>query len=135
MKKNHIQLLLFIFSIGLIMSSFTFYTPQEDWAVPAKYKNMKNPTKADQDVDIAKSLYDKHCKSCHGKSGLGDGPKSKELDTDAGDFSVAKFQAQSDGELFYKTTFGRDDMPAYDKKIANDEDRWLIVNYMRTFKK
>ncbi len=134
MKKSHIQLLLFIFSIGLLMS-FTVKTNQEAWVVPAKYKNMKNPTKAGEDVDIAKALYEKHCKSCHGKVGLGDGSKSKELDTEPGDFSSAKFQNQSDGELFYKTTFGRDDMPAYEKKVASDEDRWLIVNYLRTFKK
>jgi mono/diheme cytochrome c family protein len=86
-------------------------------------------------MDIAKQLYDKHCKSCHGKVGLGDGPKAKELDTKCGDFSSAAFQGQSDGELYYKTTFGRDDMPAYDKKIADDNDRWLLVHYMRTFKK
>ena len=134
MKTNHIQLLLLVFSIGLL-TSFTMSNKQEAWVVPAKYKNMKNPTDVGVDLDIAKGLYDKHCKSCHGKSGLGDGPKSKELDTDTGDFSIAKFQDQSDGELFYKTTVGRDDMPAYDKKIASDEDRWLIVNYMRTFKK
>ena len=49
-----------------------------------------------------------------------------------GDFSSEDFQAQTDGELFYKTTFGRDDMPEYTKKMPDDEDRWLIVNYMRT---
>ena len=89
----------------------------------------------DEGKIIAKQLYSKHCKSCHGRTGLGDGPKAKELDTPSGDFSIDSFQSQSDGELFYKTTFGRDDMPAYDKKIKNDEDRWLIVHYMRTFKK
>jgi mono/diheme cytochrome c family protein len=104
--------------------------------VPAKYKKMENPVTWDKEGElIAKQLYSKHCKSCHGKSGLGDGPKAKELDTPSGDFSLPEFHAQSDGALFYKTTFGRDDMPAYDKKIPSDEDRWLIVHYMRTFKK
>jgi mono/diheme cytochrome c family protein len=30
------------------------------------------------------------------------------------------------------TTTGKDEMPAYDKKIPNDEDRWMLVHYMRT---
>ena len=93
---------------------------------------MKNPIDAGTDKAIGKSLYSKHCKSCHGKEGYGDGPKAEEQDGDLGDFSTAEFQAQSDGSLFYKTTFGRDDMPEYMKKMPDDEDRWLIVNYMRT---
>jgi mono/diheme cytochrome c family protein len=102
------------------------------WVVPAKYQTMKNPTDPKVDLAIGKSLYGKHCKSCHGSEGYGDGVKAKEMKGDLGDFSSKKFQAQTDGALFYKTTFGRDDMPAYNKKIPSDEDRWLIVNYMRT---
>src|SRR5210317_1093618 len=111
--------------------SFTTYV-QEEWKVPEKYQNMKNPTDPTVDLAIGKQLYNKHCKSCHGAEGYGDGPKADEMDGDLGDFSSEEYQAQSDGALFYKTTFGRDDMPEYTKKIPNDEDRWLIVNYMRT---
>lgn len=102
------------------------------WEVPYKYVTMKNPVPAKQDGSIAKSLYDKHCKSCHGKEGYGDGPKAAELTGNLGDFSSAKFQKQTDGELFYKTSFGRDDMPEFYKKIPDAEDIWLVVNYMRT---
>jgi mono/diheme cytochrome c family protein len=102
------------------------------WQVPAKYQTMKNPTNPKDDVAIGKSLYSKHCKSCHGSEGYGDGPKADEMTGDLGDFSTEEFQTQSDGELFYKTTFGRADMPEYTKKIPDDEDRWLLVNYMRT---
>ena len=123
-------------AVALICFSFAPGFFQDNWEVPAKYKKMENPVTWDKEGElIAKQLYSKHCKSCHGKDGLGDGPKAKELDTPSGDFSIAAFQDQSDGELFYKTTFGRDDMPAYDKKISSDEDRWLIVHYMRTLKK
>ena len=102
-----------------------------NWEIPAKYKTMKNPTDPAIDLSIGKSLYSKHCKSCHGSEGYGDGPKADEMKGDLGDFSSKMFQAQSDGELFYKTTFGRDDMPEYIKKMPDDEDRWLVVNYMR----
>ncbi|HCE54305.1 MAG TPA: cytochrome C [Lutibacter sp.] len=95
---------------------------------------MKNPTDPKVDLAIGKSLYVKHCKSCHGSEGYGDGTKAKEMKGDLGDFSTAKFQKQSDGALFYKTSFGRNDMPEFTKKISSDEDRWLVVNYMRTLK-
>jgi len=102
-----------------------------DWKVPAKYQTMKNPIPAKTDAAIGKSLYSKHCKSCHGSEGYGDGTKAADMKGDLGDFSSAKFQKQSDGALFYKTTTGRDDMPEFSKKLT-DEDRWLVVNYMRT---
>jgi mono/diheme cytochrome c family protein len=106
------------------------------WEVPAKYKTMKNPVKAKAEATTTgKALYAKHCKSCHGAKGLGDGPKAAGLKTFSGDFSSAAFQSMTDGELFFKTSFGRDEMPAYDKKIADEADRWALVNYMRTFKK
>lgn len=125
-----------IFFIGIV--SFVFYSfttiVQDKWVVPEKYVNMKNPTDPSVDIAIGKSLYNKHCKSCHGAEGYGDGTKANEVEGDLGDFSSAKFQAQTDGALFYKTTFGRDDMPEYTKKMPDDEDRWLIVNYMRKLK-
>ena len=120
--------------IGII--SFAFYSfttlAQEPWKVPAKYQTMKNPIAPKTDAAIGKSLYTKHCKSCHGAEGFGDGTKAKEMKGDLGDFSSKAFQKQTDGDLFYKTTFGRKDMPEFAKKIPSDEDRWLIVNYMRT---
>ena len=120
--------------IGVILIALYSFTSfvQEEWEVPEKYEKMENPIAADTDAEIGKSLYSKHCKSCHGKEGYGDGPKAEEQDGDLGDFSTEEFQAQSDGALFYKSTFGREDMPEYTKKMPDDEDRWLVVNYMRT---
>ncbi|MFK5879652.1 MAG: cytochrome c [Flavobacteriaceae bacterium] len=124
----------FLTIIGVLsfaLFSFTSFI-QEEWKVPEKYVNMKNPIDPDEDRSIGKSLYSKHCKSCHGKEGYGDGKKADEVEGDLGDFSSEETQSQTDGELFYKTTFGRDDMPEYTKKMPDDEDRWLIINYIRT---
>ncbi|HKK62768.1 MAG TPA: c-type cytochrome, partial [Bacteroidales bacterium] len=71
---------------------------------------------------------------CHGREGLGDGPKARRLETFAGDFSGDYYQNQTDGEHFYKTLVGRDEMPGYENKMS-EEDIWSIVSYMRTFKK
>ena len=124
----------FLTIIGIISFAFYSFTTlvQEEWKVPAKYQTMKNPIAAKTDAAIGKSLFTKHCKSCHGAEGYGDGPKAKEMKGDLGDFSTKEFQKQSDGALFYKTTTGRNDMPEFAKKVPSDEDRWLIVNYMRT---
>ena len=129
-----IKILSFVGLITFLFFSFSLLVDQDEWVVPDEYKTMSNPTdKADKEnMAIGKSLYNKHCKSCHGKEGFGDGPKADEQEGDLGDFSTVEFQKQTDGELFYKTSFGRDDMPKYTKKIPDDEDRWLVVNYMRT---
>ena len=125
--------LLLIGIVSFALYSFTSMV-QEEWKVPEKYEKMKNPTDPTVDLDIGKSLYNKHCKSCHGKEGYGDGTKADEVEGDLGDFSTAEFQAQSDGALFYKSYIGRDDMPNYEKKIPEAEDMWLVVNYVRTLK-
>jgi mono/diheme cytochrome c family protein len=102
------------------------------WPVPDKDKAMKSPK---ADAAAGKELWAKHCKSCHGSKGLGDGPKAASLKTFPGDFSSAAFQAGTDGELLYRTDKGRDEMPAYEKKIPDINDRWALVAFMRTFKK
>ncbi|PKP03869.1 MAG: cytochrome C [Bacteroidetes bacterium HGW-Bacteroidetes-9] len=107
------------------------------WTVPAKYKSMKSTIKADDASvkSIGKEMFNKHCKSCHGAKGLGDGPKAASLKTSTGDFSSAKFQALSDGELYYMSFVGRDEMPNFEKKIVDEADRWAVIGYIRTMKK
>lgn len=127
MKTIKILMIIGIVSFGLF--SFNKLT-QEEWKVPAKYEKMKNPTDPKVDLSIGKSLYSKHCKSCHGSEGYGDGTKADNLEGDLGDFSSKKFQSQSDGAIFYKSYIGRKDMPSFEKKMT-EEDMWLTVNFMR----
>jgi len=126
--KNQFLILMFI---GFLLVSFNSYA-QDEWVVPDKYEKMTNPTDPSVDLDIGKELYAKHCQSCHGKKGLGDGKKADDVEGDLGDFSSAEFQAQSDGAIFYKSYIGRNDMPNYEKKIPDEGDVWLVVNYIRT---
>ncbi len=121
---------LFIFSV---LTAFKTFEGQKPWPVPDKYKNMKNPIKSDaSSIASGKALWNTHCKSCHGSKGLGDGSKAAQLKTEPGNFSLAAFKSQSDGSIFYKTTEGRDDMPGFKKKISDDDDRWAIVNFIRS---
>jgi mono/diheme cytochrome c family protein len=134
MKKT---LLILGIAIGFTGFSFTVINSQpKPWPVPEASKKMKSAV-ASSPASIAegKALWSTHCKSCHGAKGLGDGSKAAQLKTEPGDFSKAVVQSQTDGALFFKLSEGRDDMPSFKKKLADADERWSIVNYMRTFKK
>jgi mono/diheme cytochrome c family protein len=127
-------ILLLIFIPVLISMKYIQRGQQYPWVVPDEFKNMKNPVMAnDSSMKEGKLLYDKHCASCHGKTGLGDGIITGNIETFPGDFSGKDYQCQTDGEHFYKTKYGRGDMPKYENKIP-DKDIWHMVNYMRSFK-
>jgi cytochrome c5 len=131
---RNFQRVIFIIA-ALLACSIAYSQTPATWVIPAKYKTMKNPTTSSPDnISTGKELYSKHCKSCHGTHGLGDGPKAATLDVGCGDFSTARFQAQSDGELFYKVSEGLEKMPSFKKLIPSENDRWSLVDYMRTFK-
>lgn len=130
--KSRFFVLLAVFVVALFYAQ-SASAQAKDWVVPDKYKKMENPVKADKEsIAKGKTLWNLHCKSCHGKDGLGDGPKAANLDTPAGDFTTAAFKKQTDGALFYKSWIGRDEMPNYEKKIPDKEDVWHLVNFMRT---
>ena len=105
---------------------------QDPWKVPSKYEKMENPYAKTTDAErIGRILYSKHCKSCHGSKGKGDGKKAASLDTPVGDFTESSFKAQSDGSLYYKSFIGRDEMPSFKKKITDEEEKWLLINHVK----
>lgn len=131
-----IKTLIILTAVPLVISSFTLINKIDEWKVPAAASKVKNPTDPNnaEGMANAKVLYTKHCKSCHGAKGLGDGTKAGEIETKMPDFSKPATQGQTDGDLFYKTKEGRDDMPGFGKKITDDTEIWFLVNYMRTMK-
>ena len=132
--KKYISVFFAVLFVTILMA-FVPKMKNDPWPVPDKYKNMANPVKSDATSQATgKTLYNQHCKSCHGTKGKGDGPKAAQLDTECGDFTKAAFTSQTDGAIFYKTSEGRKDMPSFKKKIASENDIWAVVNYMRTFK-
>jgi len=136
MKSKIIRLSLLFAGVAAIVTFTAFRQASKPWPVPDKFQKMVSPVKADAaSLKEGKELWTKHCTSCHGKSGLGDGSKAAQLKTEPGDFSVADFQKQSNGVLFYKISEGRNDMPNFKKKLEGDEDIWNLINYVRTFKK
>jgi mono/diheme cytochrome c family protein len=132
--KKFISILFTVMFITVLMA-FVPKSQNDPWPVPDKYKNMANPVKSDAtSLATGKALYNQHCKSCHGTKGKGDGPKAAQLNTECGDFTKPTTQSETDGALFYKTSEGRKDMPSFKKKIADQDDIWAVVNYLRTLK-
>lgn len=106
-----------------------------DWVVPAKYKGMTNPYPVNAEfTDLGRSVYGQHCKSCHGGKGDGNGPKAATIDTKINSFLTASFRSQKPGEVYYKSIIGRKDMPSYEKKIKDEEERWAVVYYIMNMK-
>lgn len=135
MKKNVLFLTL-LSGILILFISLDSNGQNKPWNAPDAAKGKKNPVAGNASaIANGKALWSTHCKSCHGAKGMGDGPKAAQLDTEAGDFTKAGTQGQTDGSLFFKTTEGREDMPSFKKKIPDEEDRWALVNYIRTLKK
>lgn len=139
MKKRFVQFFTYpVLALFTGMLLFSFAGPNDpvkDWDVPAKYKEMKNPHAGNKDLEkVGKMLWAKHCKSCHGNVGLNDGPKAASMKSEMIPFNDPKLQAQNDGILYYQSIVGRGEMPNFEKKIPEEEDRWALINFIRTLK-
>ena len=105
-----------------------------NWNVPTTARELANPVPIDAaSIPKAAEVYARHCVSCHGKEGRGDGTEEKV------DYSLQSIlatptqpgnQPLTDGELYWKITHGVGKMPAFAGKLT-DTERWLAVNHMR----
>lgn len=106
-----------------------------NWKAPSSADALKNPYKGNAaETAKGKTLYTQMCVICHGKGGKGDGPAGIALNPRPADHTSARVQDQSDGALFWKMTNGNPPMAAY-KDVLTEEQRWDLVNYIRTLKK
>ena len=120
----------------MLMSFVTNTTIQQKgaWVAPASADTIKNPLKGKADAIAAgKKIYGTYCNVCHGDKGRGDGIAAAGLNPKPADHTSAKFQAQSDGAIYWKLTTGRAPMASYEKTLTLVQ-RWQVVNYMRTLK-
>ena len=96
-----------------------------------------NPRPANFDsIENGRVQYERFCATCHGMTGLGDGPVSITGDINgplagvlaiAGPMSIARIR--SDGHIYITIRYGRRRMPGYNR--IQSDDRWDIVNYLR----
>jgi mono/diheme cytochrome c family protein len=135
-KIKHMKRSIFLKAAFVAGIALCFAFQQTPWVAPDKYVKMSNPfPTSPQSIKAGQKLFVANCLQCHGSKGKGDGSKATDLKTAPADLSSAKIQGESDGSLFYKISEGRGEMPKAKKDLPDDEDRWNLVNYLRTLKK
>jgi copper transport protein len=94
-----------------------------------------NPIPADAaSLEAGRLLYQQDCLACHGSQGKGDGPAGLALNPHPADLTQHTVPGvHTDGQLYLWITNGYPGsaMPAF-SKILTDEQRWHLVNFIRT---
>ncbi len=127
------KLLLFI-PMAAILVAFTAKQETGKWVAPESAKKIKNavPTSA-KSIKKGKAIFKERCVICHGESAKGDGPGGKSLNPKPANLTSSAVQSQTDGEIYWKISKGRNGMIKWGP-ILSTEDRWNLINYIRTLK-
>ena len=96
-------------------------------------EKLKNPVPSDAaSIEEGKKLYGRHCASCHGPTGKGDGGMALSGGTPANLTDDTWDHGSSDGEIFLVIRDGTStDMESYKEKL-NEKQIWHLVNYIRS---
>ena len=97
---------------------------QQQDAVPATPKSIADGA----------GLYNRSCASCHGKTGMGDGPAAKQLTPPPSNLVDAEWKhGTSDGEIFAVIRGGvpKTAMKGFASKIT-EREIWDVINYLRS---
>jgi len=102
-------------------------------------RQLINPIEANEDnLALGKEQFRIYCSNCHGILGKGDGHlfKSKKFPVQPTTLVEDYVQSKPDGELYHIITTGSISglMGAHGAQIKPD-DRWRVINYMRTLAK
>ena len=102
----------------------------QEWIVPEEKKGRLSTFPFDDNTKKAgEKLFTVTCMSCHGSPGKGNFLK---LVPPPGDPATEKIQHNTDGEIFYKVTEGKGQMPAF-KSVLTQTEIWNIISYLRSF--
>src|ERR1044071_5954779 len=111
------------------------------WELPEDADKTKNPTTATpESIAKGKELYLErtkgNCVFCHGETGAGNEANFPRLRRKPADLTnKERMSAMTDGEVFWKITKGINGiMPSMEKRLT-EEERWNVVNYIRTLAK
>ena len=120
--------------IILVAVAYTVFQENKPWVIPEEAKSRKNPLQpSEAALRSARSLYGENCAQCHGDAGKGDGSEALRYDPKPADFTDAPhMNSVTDGALFYQISQGRKPMPAFKKRMTEDQ-RWQLVLLIRSF--
>jgi mono/diheme cytochrome c family protein len=115
---------------------------QNTWELPDDADKTKNPVEAtEESIAKGKELYFErtkgNCVFCHGDTGSGNEANLPRLRRKPADLSnKERMTAMTDGEIFWKLSKGINGiMPAGENRMKEAEERWHVVNYIRTLAK
>ena len=96
-------------------------------------QKIKNPVPGDaESIEAGKKLYHRHCASCHGPQGKGDGGMALSGGTPSDLTDETWDYGPTDGEIFVSIRDGvSSDMLAYKEKL-NEKQIWQVVNFIRS---
>ena len=100
-------------------------------AYPTTYLRPAVPYQA-ASIASGMALYAAHCATCHGPSGIGDGPGGAGLPRRPADLTAPHTGQHTAGDLFWWVTHGIPigGMPGFGSALAT-EDRWDVINFLR----
>ena len=137
-RKSRARKTLFVVLLALILVAiaYTYFQENKPWVIPEEAKARKNPLQPSQAaLKSAKALYGENCANCHGDIGKGDGSEALRYDPKPADFTDAQhMNIVTDGALFYQISQGRKPMPAFKRRMTEDQ-RWQLVLLVRSFAK
>ena len=119
----------------LIISLCSFWIGKaQSWEAPKDTKKIKNKIlNNSESINKGGAIFKSLCIACHGETGKGDVPAMQSLNPKPADLTIKSFQKQTDGEIFWKISEGKGLMASY-KNILSENDRWNVINYLRTIK-
>ena len=106
---------------------------QGAWVAPSSEKGKANPLPADKaTLELGGKVAETNCVPCHGPRFKGDGPAAAALNPKPADWTSARVQDQTDGELFWKISTGRGVMPSW--KHLSEKERWAVIRFIKSLK-
>jgi len=130
LRKIVFAALLAIICVAILVAVYQ----NRQWKIPEEAKLRKNPIEPSATaLASARSIYIDKCVQCHGQTGKGDGSDAAlYYPAPASLNDTNRMSAVTDGELFYEISEGRKPMPAFKKRLS-EEQRWQLVLLVRSF--
>lgn len=111
------------------------------WELPEDADKTKNPVASSpESIAKGKELYLErmkgNCIFCHGDTGSGNEANFPRLRRKPADLTnKERMTSMTDGEVFWKISKGINGIMPQGEKRMNEEERWHVVNYVRTLAK
>lgn len=131
--RRSLALAFSIFLVGSMWLTSHSGAQEKEPGRPVPARKLKNPVASNaESIAAGKKLYQRHCASCHGPNGKGDGGMAlsggtpSDLTDETWDFG------STDGEIFVNIRDGVSaDMLAYKEKLE-EKQIWQVVTFIRS---